>query len=155
MTKNPIFGIGTIIGYGMGRYIGPDWDIVGINTNEGKIINELKFFGYFLYGISSIYGAIFRKFHRSAITHFPILSTSIRLLFVFWWIGFLYYFNIIQFDWWQFWFGLGILFGLSESDLNHWLCDKIWPESGSKFIKQKDEKRKSIENQKSCYIHYC
>ncbi len=141
--QNPIFGIGTILGYGFGRYCGPDWDCGAImNKNESNMIHELKPIGYLLYGISSIYGAIFIKFHRSAITHFPVLSTFIRYLFVFWWIGLLYYFNIIQFDWWQIWFGLGFLFGGSESDLNHWLCDKIWPESGPMFIKQEEERRK-------------
>lgn len=134
--QNPVFGIGTIIGYGMGRYIGPDWDCVSINKNEANIIKELPIIGYILYGISSIYGAIFMRHHRSTITHLPVLSTSIRLIFVFWWIGLLYYFDIIKFDWWHMWFALGIFFGLSESDLNHWICDLIWADDGKRFTEE-------------------
>ncbi len=142
---NPIFGIGSILGYLFGRYCDPDWDIATGSSAEFRAINELKIFGYVLYGISSFYGAVFMRHHRSMITHFPVLSTVIRLIFLFWWIGLLYYFNVIQFDWWQLWLGLGIIFGLSESDLNHWLCDSIWPESGGMFIKQEEERKQKLK----------
>ena len=83
-------------------------------------MNELKITGYVLYGISSIYGAIFRRFHRKWITHFPGVSTVIRLAFILLpigvlWPGLLDYPVVL----------IGVWFGLSIADALHYLIDKF------------------------------
>jgi O-antigen/teichoic acid export membrane protein len=125
---NPFIGIPHLVGYSAHRYIDNDWDILGTNKAESRAIHELKIFGYILYGISSIYGAIFMRHHRSIQTHFPIVSTIIRLFFVFWWLLLLYYFGYIHYAVWQLEIFLGFLWGLSQADMTHYFADLIWNE---------------------------
>ena len=126
---NPIVGISHFIGYSFGRWCDPDWDLLAVNNAEIRVIHELKIFGYPLYGISSIYGAIFRGHHRSIQTHFPVISTLIRLLFIFWWLPILYYFGYIHYSFWQLEIFIGFLWGLSQADLTHFIADHLWSES--------------------------
>lgn len=130
------FGFGYITGYFFGRWIDPDWDIASINEAEGRAINELWIFGYILYGISSFYGAIFRRLHRNLLTHLPFLSTLIRILFVFFVpIFLLYSYEIILYSVTHFQFYFGFYLGLSTSDTFHFIADKIWSDDGKKFEK--------------------
>lgn len=117
-------GIGYIAGYSFHRWCDNDWDIFGSNNAEGRLVNEIPVLGHFLYGVSSTYGSIFRRKHRSIITHFPYLSTIIRLLFVFllpfvlldyWGINILYYRVDLFF--------LGFWLGLSHADGIHYYLD--------------------------------
>ena len=122
-TLNWQFALGNIAGYSFGRWVDSDWDIFGSNNAEGRIVNELPVIGHFLYGVSSIYGSIFRKHHRSFWTHFPGVSTLIRLVFIFF-IPFLlfdyYGINLIGNGWHTFY--LGFWFGLSQADgIHYWL----------------------------------
>lgn len=113
-----------------------------MSASESRAVNELKILGYPLFGISSMYGAIFRRKHRSFLTHFPVISTLIRLLFVFgWWVPFLYWKGIIIYEPWQLEAFIYALWGLSQADLIHYLADMIWLEDGKKFI-EKTKKRK-------------
>ena len=118
------FGIGNLAGYSFGRYCSPDWDLMGSNADEGRMVNELPIIGHILFGISSTYGSIFRRHHRSFATHFPIVSTLIRLCFV----GIFpltlaeyYGINLIGNGWHKFW--LGFWAGLSQADSIHWWLD--------------------------------
>src|SRR5690348_3635666 len=99
---------------------------MGTNNSEGRMVNEFPIFGHFLFGISSAYGSIFRRNHRSFITHFPIFSTAIRLLFVFfvpyiilkyWGINLMSdSISMIRFGFW---------IGLSQADTIHYFLDTI------------------------------
>lgn len=116
-----IYG-GILLGYEMGRYVTPDWDIMGTTSSEGWMVNELPVIGHFLFGISSIYGSIFRKYHRTWVTHFPGISTFVRHLLLFWW------------EWWQIFISandlsilififIGLFIGNSLADGIHWRAD--------------------------------
>jgi len=121
------FGLGHFIGYSSGRWIDPDWDIMGTNNAEGRIVNEIWFLGHFIYGISSAYGSFWRKHHRSFWTHFPYVSTIIRLIFVFtvpFIIGDYIGINFIGNGWHMFY--IGFWMGLSEADGIHWFLDKTY-----------------------------
>lgn len=118
------FAFGNILGYSFHRYCDNDWDIFGSNNAEGRLVNEIPVLGHFMYGISSTYGSIFRRHHRSFWTHFPGVSTIIRLAFVAavplifldsWGI------NLIGNGWHKFW--IGFWFGLSQADGIHWYLD--------------------------------
>ena len=118
------FSLGNLCGYSIGRWIDPDWDIMGTNNAEGRMVRELKVIGHFMYGVSSTYGSIFRGYHRSFITHFPIVSTMIRIIFV----GFVPFLvcdnlgvNLIGKGWHKFWLGFWV--GLSTADGIHWWLD--------------------------------
>jgi len=118
------FGLGSIVGYSCGRWIDPDWDIMGTNNAEGRVVNELPILGHFIYGISSTYGSFWRKKHRSFWTHFPYVSTIIRLMFVFI-IPFTILdangVNLIGNNWHLFW--IGFWDGLSHADAIHYYLD--------------------------------
>jgi uncharacterized metal-binding protein len=115
-------GIGMFVGYELGRWIDPDMDQIGITSSEGRVVNDFKILGYFIIGYTTIYGAIFRRYHRSFITHFPGVSTAIRLVYLFWWL----YFTIdILYDY-QIMVGIGVWAGLSIADLIHYVLDNFW-----------------------------
>ena len=76
-------GLGNIVGYSFHRYCDNDLDLMGVNAAEGRQVNEIPILGNFMFGMSSIYGSFFRKYHRSIWTHLPYLSTIIRLFFFF------------------------------------------------------------------------
>jgi hypothetical protein len=117
-------GLGYAIGYSLGRYLDPDLDIFGSNNAEGRMVNELPVLGHFLYGISSVYGSIFRRHHRSWITHWPVVSTLIRLIFIFiipFVVGDGYGINFIGNGW--IWFWVGMWAGLSQADAIHLTLD--------------------------------
>lgn len=121
------FALGNITGYSVGRWVDPDWDIMGTNNAEGRMVRELKIIGHFLYGVSSTYGSMFREHHRSFVTHFPVVSTLIRIMFV----GFVPFLvcdnlgiNLIGDGWHKFW--LGFWAGLSTADGIHWWLDKTY-----------------------------
>lgn len=121
------FGIGNLVGYSLGRYLDPDLDLMGSSSCEGRIVNEIPIFGHLIFGATSAYGSFFRRHHRSFWTHFPGLSTLIRLLFV----GFVPFIigdylaiNFIGDGWWKFW--MGILVGLSQADTIHAVLDKFY-----------------------------
>lgn len=123
IQMNPYVGIGTNIGYFFARYFDPDMDSFGATGAESRMVRELPIIGYLFFAISSVYGAIFRSMHRSFITHFPGVSTIIRLFFMFFWIGILYYFHVITYEVWQGYLFLGVFIGLSYADTLHYLAD--------------------------------
>jgi uncharacterized metal-binding protein len=120
---NPYVGIGSNVGYLLGRWFDPDMDQFGTTGAESRMVKELPLVGYVFFAISSIYGAIFRSSHRSFITHFPVVSTIIRLFFLFFWMAIPYYLHWISYTSWQGQLYLGILGGLSLADALHYMAD--------------------------------
>jgi hypothetical protein len=126
---NVLIGIGMFLGYELGRYVGPDADIMGTTASEGWMVNELPIVGHFLFGILSTYGSIFRRHHRSFWTHFPFVSTLGRYLLIFWWIWWQLY--IATQDWaWLIFIFIGAYIGTSLSDGIHWALDKWYNPTG-------------------------
>ena len=116
---------GFMLGYSLGRWIDPDWDLMSINAGEGRLVNEIPILGHVLFGISSAYGSWHRNHHRSFQTHFPIYSTFWRLV----WLLSMpfaildgYGINFIGGGWHVFWLSLWL--GLSIADGIHWYLDK-------------------------------
>lgn len=138
---NPIFSVSVLIGYSFHRYMDNDWDIMSTSDSEGRMVNELKIIGYLLYGVSSVYVLIFRRKHRSFETHFPLFSTIIRIIFLFWWIPLLFYFNKWSVQIWEWVAFFGFWWGLSQADAIHWLADMFWSEDSKKWVEQDKEKQ--------------
>jgi len=139
LTRDPILAASIPIGYFLGRYLSPDLDLVGINDDEARAMRELKIFGAFFAAYFLVYAylmrfvGIGRKGHRNFFSHFPIVSTAIRLAWVLaipaaviWW------YRIEPQTWW--WITLvGIFSGLTLADTMHWFADvtehklrKVW-----------------------------
>jgi hypothetical protein len=119
--------LGNAIGYLMGQFADPDWDLITANNSESRMINKLPILGNFMFGISSMYGSFFFHHHRSFWSHFPIISTIIRLVFIFI-VPFIFLdsweINLIGDGWWKLWIGVWI--GLSQSDAVHYALDKFY-----------------------------
>lgn len=89
------------------------------------MVNEIPILGNIFYGYWSIYGSFFRHMHRSFWTHFPGVSTGIRMVYAFWWLPFVvrsaplpYVFSLLMLL-------LGVWVGLSAADALHWSADMI------------------------------
>ena len=147
--SDPLAGLSHFMGYSLHRYVENDWDCVVMTASESRAVNELKIFGYPIFGISSMYGAIFRKKHRSFLTHFPVVSTLIRLLFLFgWWLIPLYLLGKIVYEPWHLKVFVYGLWGLSQADMIHWMADKIWKDDSDKFIEE-NKKGKKINGRRT------
>ena len=116
-------GLGMLGGYALGRWIDPDLDQVSISSSEGRMMNDFKILGYLLVSYWTFYGAMFRCNHRSYITHFPFLSTAIRMAFAFWWVVFLYRWIGLSFNAGHLLGWFGVFFGLSIADTIHYIAD--------------------------------
>ena len=118
--------MGILAGYTFHRWCDPDWDLMGASSSEGRMVRELPVIGHFLFGISSTYGSLHRKYHRKFISHFPAVSTAIRMLFV----GLpvylaLHYFSV-TFNPLEMWILLGFWIGLSGADAIHYVLDLFY-----------------------------
>lgn len=121
------FALGNILGYSFHRYCDNDLDLMGTSSAEGRQVNEIPVFGHIMFGFSSMYGSAFRRFHRHWITHFPFVSTLIRLVcfFTIPFILFDYYgVNLIGNGWHL--FHIGFWIGLSSADSIHWALDSFY-----------------------------
>lgn len=114
------YGSGYLVGYTLHRWIDNDWDLMGTSSSEGRAVNELPLLGHYIFGVSSVYGSIFRKYHRKWMTHWPGISTIGRLVLVFgipFALGDGYGINFIGYGW--VWFWVGVWMGLSHADGVH------------------------------------
>ena len=125
LLVEPLVGVGCVFGYFiLGRYITPDLDHRNFTSDEYRMMRELKFFGSLLAGLFQPYGYLFK--HRSFLSHFPFISTLIRLI---WLLGvpvgilWVYVDNGARFN--IMLFGLGVWVGLGIADLIHWFFDFV------------------------------
>ena len=111
---NPLLSFGSLAGYFLGQFVDPDLDLVGITSAEGRMLRKIPLVGGLFVAYWTIYGAVFRQYHRSFLTHGFIISTVIRFIYAFWWIALLKYTET--------WFLLviaGMFIGLLFSDSLH------------------------------------
>lgn len=132
-SQDPYMAGAAAAGYLLGRYISPDLDLIGLSSDEGRMMQELKVFGLFVvmwfmpYAYIMRFVGIGRKGHRNFFSHFPFISTFIRLAWllgpfiaaVYYWEPGLVQANID----WLYSLSLGIFLGHSLSDLIHYLAD--------------------------------
>jgi hypothetical protein len=117
-------GLGGLVGYSLHRYMDNDLDLMGVTAAEGRMVKELPVLGNFMFGMSSIYGSFTRHNHRNFWTHFPFISTAIRLFFFFFFPFIIldaYGINFIGNGWIKFWIALWV--GLSRADAIHYYLD--------------------------------
>lgn len=117
-----LIGVGIFFGYEIGRYITNDWDCVTMTEDESNMSNEIPILGHYLFGVSSMYGSIFKRRHRKWETHVPVIATGIRYVFVFWWIFWQIYLSSLDWYWLIFLF-IGSFIGTSISDAIHQWAD--------------------------------
>lgn len=121
-----LYSLGIPVGYLLGLFVDPDLDIVGMTQAEGRIMNTFPIIGNIMVGYWTVYGAFFRRHHRSWLTHGPFISTAIRYAFAFWWLVFLD-------RWWYIGatlFLIGMYLGTVYADILHWAADVITGEIG-------------------------
>jgi len=129
-TGDPVVFVAS---YALEYIVNPDLDQPGLTRAEGHVMRSLGCFAAPWVGYWTMYGVIFKRWHRSAITHFPVLSTLFRLVYLLA-IPACYYkplLGFIQAHW------VAILLGLSLGDAFHYIADLL---SGE--LKRKRRRRK-------------
>ena len=136
LSGRPSTGAAFVVGYIAGLLIEPDLDMVGITESERRAMRWLVVLAVPWLFWWSIYAALPFFRHRSLLTHYPLLSTLIRLLWLF--VPVLFISGVMRWDVQPF---LGALlsreeawvfaFGLSLSDLVHDAADRGWSASRS------------------------
>jgi uncharacterized metal-binding protein len=123
----PVF---VLVGYFLGRYLSPDLDLIGINSDEGRMMRELKIIGvflvmyFFLYAYLMRFVGIGRKGHRNFFSHFPGISTAIRLGWVVIPVAILLTHFGVHIPTISYTIVLGIFAGLTIADGLHYLADR-------------------------------
>lgn len=108
----------------LGIAVGPDNDMLTITEYEWWIVKKTMGLGYVWLGYWGPYATIFK--HRSFWSHFPVVSTAIRILYI---IPILYIISLVinipfwDFLWDTFWW-IGV--GLMVSDTLHWILDNVF-----------------------------
>jgi uncharacterized metal-binding protein len=91
---NPVFAAGNSLGYLMGAVMDPDLDQIGLSSTEGRAMRSAGLLGVFWVMYWMPYAYILP--HRSFWSHFPYISTAIRLAYLFApFIGIAYYFDVL------------------------------------------------------------
>lgn len=120
-----ISGISFLIGYLLGRFITPDLDLANVTEPEWKLMQTFGCFGAAIVGYWLPYGHLLK--HRSFLSHFPMVSTAIRIVYGFWWVVIMLDYvgllrnNLLLISQ----IALGIWAGLSVADTIHWTLDNI------------------------------
>lgn len=115
-----------LIGKALGLMLTPDLD-VDVGTPSARYIRAIPAVGPFLAKLWTWYWRPYAKLmpHRSFLSHGPIISTLIRVVYAFWPVVFV---TTIRFDAYGLWLLLMAFVGLVDSDMNHWWLDKFTKE---------------------------
>jgi len=122
LTSIP-YGAGAALGSLLGIALTPDLDQISISKSEWRLVKRFGPFGFAWMMYWWLYAWLIP--HRSFWSHFPIIGTAIRLLYI--------ALPIIAFCFWKGYvpnlpqymieFLIGIVFGLLISDFLHWIMD--------------------------------
>lgn len=119
------------VGYFMGRYFSPDLDLVGINSDESRMMDDFKIFGAFMvaywfpYAYLMRFIGIGRKGHRNFFSHFPVVSTIIRFLYLAIPVILAFYYFDLPVRPEYALIVTGVLVGMSIADTLHWAADML------------------------------
>ena len=139
ISQNPDMLLCTV-GAITGIIISPDLDVDAGNISNKIIRNKIGWFAERIWSVFwSGYGKSFK--HGRFASHFPVFSTTVRVLYAYFWLIFIPHFLIwllIPVSWelmfvlswyakifWNFWF----FYGLASSDLIHQALDVLTKES--------------------------
>lgn len=123
LTLGIPIGTGVILGCLLGIPLTPDLDQIGVNKSEWILVKKFGPFGFAWLMLWWLYAWIIP--HRSFWSHFPIVGTVLRLVYMISLPAMLYIYkgyNIVLPE--LVWEGLiGIFIGLLMSDFLHWVMD--------------------------------
>lgn len=93
------FSIMSLLGYGLGYYVSPDLDLIGLNSDEGRMMRHFPIVGHLMVAWWFLYAGICQMFggHRSRFSHGYLVGTLFRLLWMF--IPIVYIWTRLTFVW--------------------------------------------------------
>ena len=125
--RSPIEGIGALLGCLSGILLTPDLDQVAISISEWGMVKKLGPLGFLWMALWYFYARAIP--HRSPLSHWPILGTATRLIYI---AGLLVVIWTIlgrptlpTMPGWGWIFLRGWLIGLAGSDMGHFLLDLL------------------------------
>lgn len=116
----PVLGTSIAAGYLLGRVVEPDLDQISITSSEGIMLRRFGCLGALWVMYWFPYSWVMP--HRSVASHFPGISTAVRMLYLFWPILMLLAYTQ-SFDEVAALVTFGVFVGLSLSDAIHWALD--------------------------------
>lgn len=122
LQPNSLFAVAGCLS---GVFLSPDLDLDGgyigdgiIKRRLGCVLGTLWFYYWRPYSLLIP--------HRSWISHAPLVSTAIRLVYMFWWSPVLLAYSTDAYIW-MLWFAAG----LALVDFHHWFLDFVSPDGGN------------------------
>jgi uncharacterized metal-binding protein len=121
ISHNPLYGLGATLGCLAGIPLTPDLDQEGISSSEYFIIKWTMGLGFFWTMIWFPYARACP--HRSFASHFPVVSTALRLAYIGVFVAVAHYFGMPFPKNVDYWLASWIVGGLLVSDIVHWALD--------------------------------
>ena len=116
--------VGVLAGYALGNIVEPDLDILDRTRSENDAIKAFGVAaGYVWIAFWLVYALLIP--HRSRLSHGLVVSTAIRLLYLFWWVPLVWDTGGLL---WV--FAFGVFLGLVISDSVHIIADKLLNNDG-------------------------
>ena len=136
---------GMVVGYALGMILNPDADQPSITYADGIAMRHLGFIGALWVGWWTVYAVVFKSMHRHFLTHFPFVSTAIRMVYMLWWL----YLLDIDWNWGSVSALVGMWIALSASDMGHFLSDLWFSDSENSYQNLSNNRRKSTKIRKN------
>ena len=121
ITRDPMYAVASGLGCLAGIPLTPDLDQEGISSSEYWIIKWTLGLGFLWTMIWFPYALLCP--HRSFISHFPIISTFLRLLYLSVLAALICYFCSLRIPAFDYLIAIWAVFGLVVSDSVHWALD--------------------------------